>query len=442
MTDYVATTTQSGTQSANHPFDLILLALTESEFSEEVAATLHEGDTYFSNCKLSAWKLWYSLDNDTTRFAWADAVTGKGVIYRMIDEFNNDVPYDFKCLQYQFRPSFKVHSSYGAAYYGMYIPTEETKTISGTTYYKWNRDLYISGPFTPPTELWTTVSLDNISTDMSVYIISGDVVSSVSFTIFDVTTDNYDTFTFDVNGVDASLLVAQNCYANKIKPYTVDGVMQLNKIIFRTVSSSNLQCYSNTFDYNCHSNTFQQNCYNNTFSQDCDNNTFQQICDNNTFGQSCRYNTFKQRSQYNTFGSNCHSNTFGSNCHSNTFGQNCQNNTFGPNCQNNTFGQDCRYNAFDNSCCYNAFGNSCCYILFGSASDALKSYCRYIIIESGNRNIYLNPTGTTAASAYYQNVKISQGINNTNTYKTITDPNVGQTYQTIYKTSNDTEINV
>lgn len=51
---------------------------------------------YFDASNLSAWKVWYCLDNDNTRFYWADTENGKGVIYRLIDEYNNDLPYDFK----------------------------------------------------------------------------------------------------------------------------------------------------------------------------------------------------------------------------------------------------------------------------------------------------------------------------------------------------------
>lgn len=100
ITDYVTTTTQENTQSAGHQFDIIVLATSESTLSEEAHAVLHDGDTYFANSNLSAWKLWYCLDNDTDRFAWADSTNGKGVIYRMIDEWNNDCPYDFKNILY------------------------------------------------------------------------------------------------------------------------------------------------------------------------------------------------------------------------------------------------------------------------------------------------------------------------------------------------------
>lgn len=96
ITDYVATTIQANTRSANHPFDVLVQAIDGSRLKEDAYAALHEGDTYFANSKLEAWKLRYCLDNDTERFAWADTENGKGVIYRMIDEFDNDVCYDFK----------------------------------------------------------------------------------------------------------------------------------------------------------------------------------------------------------------------------------------------------------------------------------------------------------------------------------------------------------
>lgn len=100
ITNYTCTTTQTNTQSAGHVFDIIVLALSESTLSETAWASHHEGDTYFSNSNLSAWELKYCLDNDTTRFDWADTTNGKGVIYWMRDEYNNECPYDFKNIQY------------------------------------------------------------------------------------------------------------------------------------------------------------------------------------------------------------------------------------------------------------------------------------------------------------------------------------------------------
>ena len=99
ITDYVATTVQRDTSSANHPFDIIVTADSTGKLNEVARAALHAGDSYFANCKMEAWRLWYCLDNDTNRFAWADSTNGKGVIYRMIDEWDNDAPYDFKGIQ-------------------------------------------------------------------------------------------------------------------------------------------------------------------------------------------------------------------------------------------------------------------------------------------------------------------------------------------------------
>lgn len=103
ITDYVATTIQANTRSANHPFDIIVRAISENEFAEEAKAIIHEGDTYFSSngANLSAWKVWYAIDNDATRFTWADSENGRGVVYRLIDEWDNDLPYDFKGVQFK-----------------------------------------------------------------------------------------------------------------------------------------------------------------------------------------------------------------------------------------------------------------------------------------------------------------------------------------------------
>lgn len=103
ITDYMTTTVQASTRSAGHQFDVVVLALSENTLSERAYAVLHEGDTYFTDAgaNLSAWQIWYCLDNDSERFAWTDAENGKGVIYRMIDEWDNDLPYDFKNIQFR-----------------------------------------------------------------------------------------------------------------------------------------------------------------------------------------------------------------------------------------------------------------------------------------------------------------------------------------------------
>lgn len=123
ITDYVTTTTQTDTESAGHPFDIIVTADSENTLNEVARAALHEGDTYFAEAKLEAWQIWYCIDNDTERFGWADAENGKGVIYRMIDEFDNDCPYDFKNIKFVRWELEKPTMNYAPGIFDIIIPT-------------------------------------------------------------------------------------------------------------------------------------------------------------------------------------------------------------------------------------------------------------------------------------------------------------------------------
>jgi hypothetical protein len=71
ITDYVTTTSQTNTRSANHRFDVIVTALDNHTLSEDAMAIQHEGDEYFANSNLAAWRLRYRFDNDTAEFGWA-----------------------------------------------------------------------------------------------------------------------------------------------------------------------------------------------------------------------------------------------------------------------------------------------------------------------------------------------------------------------------------
>ena len=73
ITDFVSETSMTGTRSANHPFDLIVTALSSDSLSEIASAIRHDGDTHFENADLGAWTVYYCLDNDKQRFPWAKA---------------------------------------------------------------------------------------------------------------------------------------------------------------------------------------------------------------------------------------------------------------------------------------------------------------------------------------------------------------------------------
>ena len=76
ITDYVTTTIQTDTVSAEHKFDIIVTADSENTLNENARAILHNDDMYFENCNLAAWELKYSLDN-SAKYSWAAPDNGE-----------------------------------------------------------------------------------------------------------------------------------------------------------------------------------------------------------------------------------------------------------------------------------------------------------------------------------------------------------------------------
>ena len=405
ITDYATTTTQQNTSAASHVFDVIVQALDDHTLSENAQAIQHSGDTYFSGCTLEAWEIKYCLSNDSSRFAWADTTNGKGVIYYMKDEYNNECPYDFKNILFTRQDA---NSNNIWCYTFSFYYDDSTSAVVDTSV------------------------LGNDGTLIGDGLISGVRENSIK----------------------------PYCGSTSETPPTYSII--LNHIVFLSTETFNdgeyYGCNSNTFGNNCYSNTFGNGCHANTFGDNCNSNTFGDNFSFNTFGNSCESNTFGNNCYYNTFGNECYGNTFGYSCYSNTFGDGCANtfghdfcyntfgghcfaNTFGDGCEANTFGDHCISNTFGDGCFGNTFGHGCSYIKFGTSS-AVKNYYRYIIVDNGNQYIYLNNTQTLSYSNCCQNIHIAQGVNNSNTYKTITHTTVNDAFQTTYQNANSQIVNV
>ena len=401
ITDYQCTTTQANTKSAGHQFDIIVVADDERTLNETARAIKHpvaEGETdYFADNDLSAWQIWYCLDNDTTRFEWADMTNGKGVIYRMIDEFNNDVPYDFKNIQFA--------RDWSTIAPGLGLP--------GTIY------CYTFSGFIEGFGENTTASDESVKTKERMESFGNNVIR-----------------TRQSSGICSlnNIIFVTDCVAEKVEHYG---------------NSFGNNCYNNTFSSGCYSNTLGNNCYNNTFSSGCHHNTFGGNCYNNTFGTGCHYNTldfdcyenvFRDDCNGNTFRDNCNNNTFGTSCGHNTFGDYCQYNTFGNYCQYNTFGYDYRNNVFGDDCtrntfgpdcyentfgtgCYsNTFGSNCQYIKFASNKEATTKYTYYRNNRFGDecKHIVFTGTETASSNSQVQNYNFAYRLQGTHaTYLTI-----------------------
>ena len=447
ITDYITSTSQENTKSAGHQFDIIVTADDVNRLNEKARAIHHEGDTYFKDSNLSAWEIWYCLDNDTNRFSWASR-TGKGVIYRMIDEFNNDCTYDFKNIQFArwelsnpvgYRNDFDVENesdnwiiestpfdSLKTGFYGLNDSTKEFYYAykNGKDYYEYKVEYTISES---PTYCYTfgkdtdysisggnyknVIKEDRYGNKMSLnnIVFLGDICYSNSF-----------------GGNCSRNSFGGSCYSNSLGNYcdanSFGGSCSFNSF-GNSCSSNSLGreldrnsfgngCSSNSLGNYCDANSFGNGCSSNSFGDRCSSNSLGNDCSTNSFGNSCYSNSFGGNCYMNSFSNYCDYNSFGNICSSNSFGNACQSNSFGNNCHYNSFGNSCDSNSFGNSCDSNSFGNNCSNITFGANATTINSYYRYIKVEDGNRYIYLNCSVTLSSSNYFQNVRILLGANN------------------------------
>ena len=388
ITNFVTTVANDPeAQSAGHPFDIIVMASKENQLQEECYAIQHEGDTYFANCNLAAWKIWYCLDNDNTKYAWADTINGKGVIYRMIDEWQNDCPYDFKNVQFK---------RYWAN--GINITKNEGEP----------KNIILKGYYGTASNTDTGIFTEGIDTNDSLFCFTFTRLNNIvedygkgSVTQSNVLDESIQTEGFNIDAGDDKLGIPSaynfhnRCRNNILKPTEVGlrvdtkeymALVLLNNV-FITVKDDKLEayqppfdntlgvsCVNNTFGNNFNSNSFGNNCSINSFGDNCEHNSFGDYCVRNSFGNGCNNNSFGNSCNSNTFGNNCYSNSFGNSCNSNTFGNNCYSNSFGDYCDSNSFGVECSSNSFGNICnrntfegdCYNnSFGGSCSDNTFG-----------------------------------------------------------------------------
>lgn len=336
ITDYQCTTTQSNTSSAGHLFDIIVLALENNKLCEEAWAAHHTGDTYFANNSLSAWKVWYSLDNDTAKYGWADSSSGKGVIYRLIDGFNNDLPYDFKNIL--FTKTGKYTNSYTFGY-----------TEDGTI-----KDASLIG----------TKCSDNV---MKPY------------------------FSTDVAGLNFNVFYSSNSESNWF-----NNILGKNC----NINTFSYGCSHNVFEELCQNNVFGNGCSHNiikeglsfsNFGAGCSYNTFGRGCDSIISGTSCQANIFEGENLEIILGNNCSGNTFGyKTSYLYDFGNYCCCNEFGNSCQYISFGDS---STTINYCQYNVI-ESGCKNLYINSSDTTASSSNYL----QNARVHAGVQGASSSS--------------------------------------------
>ena len=396
ITDYMTTVANdTEARSAGHPFDLLVMATSANTLSEEAKAVKSSRDSngYFTDANLNAWKVWYSLDNDTTRFQWADTENGKGVIWRMIDEWQNDCPYDFKNVQfkrYKVTPTTPVPEDVEeqqllADLDGTYIGTNAE--MQGLTVEDYDDFVWV----------YTFSFGDRLSTPVD---------ASLMGYVNDEQGEGYGYKGYYGDNVILPCTCHQTIDDEQQSVFCLNNVVWItNNVKYRSLICGNRvesECINMTLSG--HGTHIKHDCQNIIMGDGCLGNTIGVGCFLCTFGNYFQWNTFGNDCRYNTFGNGCCNNTFGNSCGGNTFGNGCYWNTFGNGCGSNTFGNDCRYNTFGNYFQCNTFGNGCCNNTFGNN-------CRYITVHNGVQ--YVEVPGGSTVSAYVQNAQILNGTHGT-----------------------------
>lgn len=374
ITDYETTTTQRNTYAAGHSFNILVQAISNYELSESAKVCAIAGDDYFAKNELDAWNIKYSLDNDAKRFAWADAVNGKGVIYYMCDENGNSAPYDFKNILFG----------------GLY------------TFGCYGEDFSMNGVYCRNNEIrpYVVYGVQTLNGNILDNLYEGDCRNN----FFDY--DCHDNYLVD------------NCNGNRFASGCYGNILYYN-------------CNNNDFGIGCCNNVFEDTCSNNIFETGCCNNQFGVLCQDNRFGSSCSNNILKQRSSRNYLEQFCRYITVGRNGSNNRFGARCSNDTLGDGAVGNTFGSGCQNNLLGNGCQYNSYGNYCMNISFRGHPDLTTSVVDYVQnchISDGCSYIviYTRPS----SSSLLQNVNIKRGVSGTSSeYKFIQVMEYNSTYE-------------
>jgi len=415
MTDFLTTVNANRTdiQSAGHAYDLLLVAVSSDKLSAEVKALHHTGDTYFAKSKLEAWQLWYSLDNDTMMFDLANA-NGKGVVFRMIDEWNNDHPFDFKNLQFR---RYKLKA------------TKRTVTIDGTDYLlksqKLENDAVVgytllrlsdSNAYTYYAKYdsqndnfavnidgtsFTFAASEIVETQLS----AGDDEDNYPFADKYVAINNEDMeypygyqidlndskFFYRYSALQGGVLVADSSLGldvsqlypgvNAIVPTVLDNesksfvdvdnaeaILTGQAGMYRVDDSVFLGEFSSADDL---TNLYVRG---NKFGVEARANTFFGLTAYNDFGNDIAYNLTGKKFTENRIGNYFQRNTFGNDCDNNVFANWCYDNKFGNDCDYNQFGNYCYRNQFGNDCDYNQFGNYCYNNLFAANTHYLTLF--------------------------------------------------------------------
>lgn len=478
--DYETVTGKENTQSAGHPFDIIVTALDNKTLDEKASAIWSERDTdgYFAKSNLPAWDVKYCLDNDKNRFDWA-VVKGKtlfidgtsigiGEVSTIMDgtfEYEGTTyfrwPASVDGIEVYFltesdSPSIgDVVISYAPSF-SMALPNASVKAVEekttegkGVVYYMKDENENDA-----PYDFKNILFLRKVTSEGKIDNENGEDKYVYTFSEWK------DGIIKDASEGCISNHIGEKCWDNVFLGLSPIAIFRLNKITDGSSNSFGSTCLDNcieggsgnTFGDLCRGNylrgssrnTFGDNCAGNRLADNCvenevrgSHNVFGVLCarnlvvgSNNKFGARCEDNLLKSQCQDNIFHTECKSNileymsqrnVFGTMCNSNKLNESCSNNEFHVSCTNNVLGKQSWYNTFGNYCKNNNFGvgtqhvvlgNGCSYNKFStsSAGDVIASFFQNIEFGGECINLTLWCAQATSSSKKVRNIKIAAGL--------------------------------
>ena len=419
ITDFVTTTALADTQSANHAFDIVVTALDPTTLDENATVMLHNGDTYFAGANLEAWKVKYCIDNDTNRFTWADTVNGKGVIYWMKDEFNNECGYDFKNIMFKRSYCTVNGSSIYAAIPGLDVgPNEEPLTAQDDqdTIFLYTFSCYANTSVDPADKpaqadasMGKLVSIYPLSSKNRPYnnviepfFVSQSIDNSparsvqslpnITFMQYSLEDGAYTCNNNHIGGGSHTI----SCFHN-IEDLNISGLAHetylLCTMYYTNISGIIYRCNFSGYCYECTFSGYFESC---TFSGNLSYCTFSGDLYYNTFSGNLYNCTFSGDVEYCTFSGYCGNCTFSGDIEYNTFSGECYNCTFSGDFYYNTFSGDTQYSTFAgyiqnaafNGLLYCTFDCNCNYVTFGTAYQHLRVFGEF----AGTENNPIDPS--------------------------------------------------
>ena len=412
ITDYVTTTAQAETQSAGHPFDIIVMATAADALSEDALAVRHEGDTYFKDANIEAWRLKYTLDNDYDRFAWCQresiVISNQEYLRSESDDVSGaNYPYCWKhdnTKRYTntLTPTAGTDVAKGnTAGTGTNYQIQTVNHIDGTQRgviywmqdewgnecpYDFKNIMFKRYKITATSKI---VEGQEVLADLKdTYLGFRQLVQNGTGQLYPQnctmsTSDTRWSFALSLNGTqDLTLQVGHHCTGNVVEPCFFGSKQYLNNVTLQATGSTD-DSYNNHIDGTSHSISMGSGCYNNTLTQGSHSCTLSSSY-NNTLSSSNR-NTLSS-SWYNTLSSS-ESNTLSSS-ESNTLSSS----------GSNTLSSDSSYNtlssSYNNTLSSNSYNNT----LSSSSNNTLSSSGSNTLSSSYNNTLSINSYNNTLSS--------------------------------------------